>query len=43
MKVVLDARVSPENQAEKDLSIVARLNALRKDALERGWEISESL
>jgi site-specific DNA recombinase len=40
MKVVLYARVSSEKQAEKDLSIVAQLKALRKYALERGWEVS---
>src|SRR5688572_32410820 len=40
MKVVLYARVSSEKQAEKDLSIAAQLKALRKYALERGWETS---
>jgi site-specific DNA recombinase len=39
MKVVLYARVPSEKQAEKDLSIAAQLKALRKDGLERGWEI----
>jgi len=33
------ARVSSEKQAEKDLSIPAQLKALRRYALERGWEI----
>jgi site-specific DNA recombinase len=39
MRVVLYARVSSEKQAEKDLSISAQLKALRKYALERGWDI----
>ena len=39
MKVVLYARVSSEKQAEKDLSIAAQLKALRKYALEHGWEV----
>lgn len=39
MRVVLYARVSSERQAEKDSSIVAQLKALRKYALERGWEV----
>ncbi|MGC8576286.1 MAG: recombinase family protein [Caldisericum sp.] len=39
MRVVLYARVSSEKQAEKDLSIAAQLKALRKYALERGWEV----
>jgi site-specific DNA recombinase len=39
MQVILYARVSSEKQAEKDLSITAQLKALRKYALERGWEI----
>ena len=39
MKTAIYARVSSEKQAEKDLSIPAQLKALRKYALERGWEI----
>ena len=39
MKVVLYARVSSERQAEKDLSIASQLKALRKYALEKGWEV----
>jgi site-specific DNA recombinase len=37
--VAIYARVSSEKQAEKDLSIPAQLKALRRYALERGWEI----
>jgi len=39
MKAVLYARVSSEKQAEKDLSISAQLKALRKYAVDRGWDI----
>ncbi len=39
MKVALYARVSSERQAEKDLSIPAQLKALRRYALERGWQV----
>ena len=39
MDVVLYARVSSEKQAEKDLSIPAQLKALRKHALDKGWNI----
>jgi site-specific DNA recombinase len=39
MKAAIYARVSSEKQAEKDLSIPAQLKALRKYALDRGWEI----
>jgi len=39
MNVVLYARVSSEKQAEKDLSIPAQLKALRKHALDRGWNM----
>jgi site-specific DNA recombinase len=39
MKAAIYARVSSEKQAEKDLSIPAQLKALRKYALERGWDI----
>jgi len=39
MQVILYARVSSERQAEKDLSIATQLKALRKYALERGWEV----
>lgn len=39
MKAAIYARVSSEKQAEKDLSIPAQLKALRKYALNRGWEI----
>ncbi len=38
MKVALYARVSSEQQAEKDLSIPSQLKALRKFASERNWE-----
>ncbi len=38
-KAAIYARVSSERQAEKDLSIPAQLKALRKYALERGWDI----
>ena len=41
MRVVLYARVSSEKQAEKDLSIPAQLKALRKYALEGGWEVDK--
>jgi site-specific DNA recombinase len=39
MKTVIYAQVSSEKQAEKDLSIPAQLKALRRYALEGGWEI----
>jgi site-specific DNA recombinase len=39
VRVTLYARVSSERQAEKDLSIVAQLKALRKYAVEHGWEV----
>ena len=39
MKAAIYARVSSEKQAEKDLSIPAQLKALRRYALDRGWEI----
>ena len=39
MKVACYARVSSERQVEKDLSIPAQLKALRKYALEHGWEV----
>src|SRR4030066_127277 len=39
MKAAIYARVSSEKQAEKDLSIPAQLKALRKYALEHGWDI----
>jgi len=39
MKVALYARVSSERQAEKDLAIPGQLKALKRYALERGWEI----
>ncbi|MGE0903767.1 MULTISPECIES: recombinase family protein [Dehalococcoides] len=38
-KAAIYARVSSERQAEKDLSIPAQIKALRKYALERGWDI----
>ena len=40
MKVACYARVSSERQAEKDLSIPAQLKALKRYALERGWEVA---
>jgi site-specific DNA recombinase len=39
VRVTLYARVSSERQAEKDLSIAAQLKALRKYAVEHGWEV----
>ena len=39
MKAVLYARVSSEQQAEKDLSIPAQLRAMRDYAIKRDWEI----
>src|SRR2546422_8919742 len=39
MNVALYARVSSEQQAEKDLSIPAQLKALRRYAHERHWEV----
>jgi site-specific DNA recombinase len=38
-KVVIYARVSSERQAEKDLSIPAQTKALKKYALDRGWDV----
>ena len=38
-KAAIYARVSSERQAEKDLSIPAQIKALRKYALERGWDV----
>jgi site-specific DNA recombinase len=38
-RVVVYARVSSERQAEKDLSIPAQTKALKKYALERGWDV----
>jgi len=40
MKVACYARVSSEKQAENDLSIPAQLKALRRYALDRGWEVA---
>jgi len=39
MKVALYARVSSEKQAEKDLSIISQLKALRKYALQHNYDI----
>jgi site-specific DNA recombinase len=39
VRVTLYARVSSERQAEKDMSIAAQLKALRKYAVEHGWEV----
>ena len=39
MKVALYARVSSEQQAEKDLSIPAQLKALKDHAIKKGWEV----
>ena len=39
MRIACYARVSSEKQAEKDLSIPAQLKALKKYALEHGWEV----
>jgi len=39
MKIALYARVSSEQQAERDLSIPAQLKALREYALKRNWTI----
>jgi len=39
MKVALYARVSSEGQAEKETPIAGQLRALRKHALDRGWEV----
>lgn len=38
-RVVLYARVSTAEQAEKDLSLPAQLRALQRHAAERGWEV----
>ncbi len=40
MKVALYARVSSEQQAEKDLSIPAQLKALKTHVLKRGWDVA---
>ena len=39
VRVALYARVSSERQAEKELSIPAQLKALKKYALDRGWDV----
>ena len=39
MRVAIYARVSSERQAEKELSIPAQLKALKKYALNRGWDV----
>ncbi len=39
MRVALYARVSSEKQAEKETPIEGQLNALRKYAADRGWDI----
>ena len=39
MRVAIYARVSSERQAEKELSIPAQLKALRKHALNLGWDV----
>ena len=39
MRVAIYARVSSERQAEKELSIPAQLKALKKHALNRGWDV----
>ena len=41
MNVVLYARVSSEQQAEKDLSLPSQLKTLREYALKRNWTIVE--
>ena len=38
--VAIYARVSSERQAEKDLSIPAQIKALKKYAIDRGWEVT---
>ena len=38
-RAAIYARVSSERQAEKDLSIPAQIKALKKYALERGWDV----
>lgn len=43
MKVALYARVSSEQQAEKDLSIPAQLKALNQYALKKGWDVVKEL
>jgi site-specific DNA recombinase len=43
MKVALYARVSSEQQAEKDLSIPAQLKALNNYALKKGWDVVKEL
>jgi site-specific DNA recombinase len=40
MSVILYARVSTGEQAERDLSIPAQFRALRKLAADRGWAIA---
>jgi len=39
VRVSVYARVSSERQEEKDLSIPAQLKALKRYAMERGWEV----
>ena len=39
MRIVIYARVSSEQQAEKDLSIPAQIKELRKYALDRAWDV----
>ena len=39
VRVALYARVSSERQAEKELSIPAQLKALKKYAINRGWDV----
>ena len=39
MRVAIYARVSSERQAEKELSIPAQLKALKKHALNQGWDV----
>ena len=39
VRVAIYARVSSERQAEKELSIPAQLKALKKYALNRGWDV----
>jgi DNA invertase Pin-like site-specific DNA recombinase len=40
MNVAVYARVSSERQAEKDLSIPAQIKALKRHALEHGWDVA---
>jgi site-specific DNA recombinase len=39
LRAAIYARVSSERQAEKDLSIPAQIKALKKYALDRGWDV----